>query len=237
MVSHRVNAERVMLLAWPRAILLQVAHPLVAAGVAAHSSFDRRRPRRRPPAVADGAGDARADLWRRGVAARGDRRHPAPSTAACTARCARPSGGFPRARPTRPRTRTSCCGCTSRCSSRWCSRTMRCSSRSRRTSATPTAPSRPGWRWRSAPATEDVPTTWAAALGLLQRVQARARWRWAHDGRAVGQAVLSPPLGPLAMPLIAVRALPHPGVAARAGPAHLWIVVDARPTRGGCRAS
>ncbi len=40
MVSHRVNAERVMLLAWPRAILLQVAHPLVAAGVAAHSSFD-----------------------------------------------------------------------------------------------------------------------------------------------------------------------------------------------------
>ena len=28
-----------MLLAWPRAILLQVAHPLVAAGVAGHSSF------------------------------------------------------------------------------------------------------------------------------------------------------------------------------------------------------
>ena len=39
MVSQRVNAERVMLLAWPRAILLQVAHPLVAAGVADHSSF------------------------------------------------------------------------------------------------------------------------------------------------------------------------------------------------------
>ena len=39
MVSQRVNAERVMLLAWPRAILLQVAHPLVAAGVAEHSSF------------------------------------------------------------------------------------------------------------------------------------------------------------------------------------------------------
>jgi len=39
MVSQRVNAERVMLLAWPRAILLQVAHPLVAAGVAGHSSF------------------------------------------------------------------------------------------------------------------------------------------------------------------------------------------------------
>jgi uncharacterized protein (DUF2236 family) len=39
MVSHRVNAERLMLLAWPRAILLQLAHPLVAAGVAEHSGF------------------------------------------------------------------------------------------------------------------------------------------------------------------------------------------------------
>jgi uncharacterized protein (DUF2236 family) len=39
MVSHRVNAERLMLLAWPRAILLQLAHPLVAAGVAGHSQF------------------------------------------------------------------------------------------------------------------------------------------------------------------------------------------------------
>ena len=39
MVSQRVNAERLMLLAWPRAILLQLAHPLVAAGVAQHSTF------------------------------------------------------------------------------------------------------------------------------------------------------------------------------------------------------
>jgi uncharacterized protein (DUF2236 family) len=38
-VSHRVNAERLMLLGWSRAILLQLAHPLVAAGVADHSSF------------------------------------------------------------------------------------------------------------------------------------------------------------------------------------------------------
>jgi len=38
-ITHRVNAERVLLLAWPRAILLQLAHPLVAAGVADHSSF------------------------------------------------------------------------------------------------------------------------------------------------------------------------------------------------------
>lgn len=39
MVSARVNAERVVLLGWSRAILLQLAHPLVAAGVDEHSSF------------------------------------------------------------------------------------------------------------------------------------------------------------------------------------------------------
>ena len=39
MISLRINAERVVLLGWSRAILLQFAHPLVAAGVADHSSF------------------------------------------------------------------------------------------------------------------------------------------------------------------------------------------------------
>ena len=38
-VSLRVNAERVVLLGWGRAILLQLAHPLIAAGVSHHSSF------------------------------------------------------------------------------------------------------------------------------------------------------------------------------------------------------
>jgi uncharacterized protein (DUF2236 family) len=38
-ISARVNAERIVLLGWSRAILLQLAHPLVAAGVAEHSSF------------------------------------------------------------------------------------------------------------------------------------------------------------------------------------------------------
>ena len=38
-VSVRVNAERVVLAGWTRAILLQVAHPLIAAGVVRHSSF------------------------------------------------------------------------------------------------------------------------------------------------------------------------------------------------------
>ena len=37
--SRRIAAERILLLAWPRAILLQLAHPLIAAGVADHSSF------------------------------------------------------------------------------------------------------------------------------------------------------------------------------------------------------
>lgn len=38
-ISRRINAERLMLLGWSRAILLQLAHPLIAAGVAEHSSF------------------------------------------------------------------------------------------------------------------------------------------------------------------------------------------------------
>ena len=40
-ISRRVNAERIVVLGWPRAILLQLAHPLVAAGVADHSAFRR----------------------------------------------------------------------------------------------------------------------------------------------------------------------------------------------------
>ena len=39
MLARRVNAERVLLLGWSRAVLLQLAHPLVAAGVAEHSTF------------------------------------------------------------------------------------------------------------------------------------------------------------------------------------------------------
>jgi uncharacterized protein (DUF2236 family) len=38
-VAWRVNAERAAVLGWGRAILLQLAHPLVAEGVAAHSTF------------------------------------------------------------------------------------------------------------------------------------------------------------------------------------------------------
>jgi len=38
-VARRVNSEIVVVLGWGRAILLQLAHPLVAAGVAEHSGF------------------------------------------------------------------------------------------------------------------------------------------------------------------------------------------------------
>lgn len=38
-IVERVNAERVVLLGWSRAILMQVAHPLIAAGVIQHSTF------------------------------------------------------------------------------------------------------------------------------------------------------------------------------------------------------
>ncbi|MFO7287496.1 MAG: oxygenase MpaB family protein [Gammaproteobacteria bacterium] len=42
-ISRVVNAERLVLLSWPRAILLQFAHPLIAAGIHEHSQF-RARP-------------------------------------------------------------------------------------------------------------------------------------------------------------------------------------------------
>src|SRR6476660_3587489 len=38
-ITNRINGERVVLLGWPRAILMQVAHPLIAAGVLDHSTF------------------------------------------------------------------------------------------------------------------------------------------------------------------------------------------------------
>jgi uncharacterized protein (DUF2236 family) len=38
-ITWTIAGERAAVLAWPRAILLQLAHPLVAAGVAQHSGF------------------------------------------------------------------------------------------------------------------------------------------------------------------------------------------------------
>ena len=41
--SRRINGERAVVLGWPCAILMQFAHPLIAAGVAEHSSFRQSR--------------------------------------------------------------------------------------------------------------------------------------------------------------------------------------------------
>lgn len=41
-ITRRVNREAVLLLGGGRALLMQVAHPLVAAGVAAHSRFEQQ---------------------------------------------------------------------------------------------------------------------------------------------------------------------------------------------------
>jgi uncharacterized protein (DUF2236 family) len=41
--SWLINGERVTVLGWPRAILMQFAHPLIAAAVAEHSSFQTSR--------------------------------------------------------------------------------------------------------------------------------------------------------------------------------------------------
>jgi len=38
-VARRLNGERLVILSWSRAILLQMAHPLIATGVAQHSTF------------------------------------------------------------------------------------------------------------------------------------------------------------------------------------------------------
>lgn len=40
MIARKINREAVVLLGWGRAILLQIAHPLVAAGVAEYSAFN-----------------------------------------------------------------------------------------------------------------------------------------------------------------------------------------------------
>ena len=38
-IAYRINGERLVVLGWSRAILLQLAHPLIAAGVFEHSGF------------------------------------------------------------------------------------------------------------------------------------------------------------------------------------------------------
>ena len=203
MVSQRVNAERVMLLAWPRAILLQVAHPLVAAGVAAHSTF------------ADGGFAAVHRLWQTVQAMLaltfGDEVEQQEAIEGILAihrrvhgKLREAVGPFPAGThysaedpdlvlwvhvtllesmvlahdallsPLSDAERDAYCA-----ESAWVPAALL---------------ARP----------EEVPTTWAAAQAYLQRMYASGTLAVGHDGRAVGQAVLAPPLGPLAIPLTTI---------------------------------
>jgi uncharacterized protein (DUF2236 family) len=97
-IVRRVNGERLTVLGWGRAILMQLAHPLIAAGVAEHSHF-RSTPlgavtRLRRTVVAMLAltfgDDAEADRAVRGILAIHDRVH---------GRLPAAVGGFPAGTP------------------------------------------------------------------------------------------------------------------------------------------
>jgi uncharacterized protein (DUF2236 family) len=203
MVSQRVNAERVMLLAWPRAILLQVAHPLVAAGVAEHSSF------------ADGGYAAVHRLWQTVQAMLaltfGDQVEQQEAIEGILAIHRRVNGALRESVGPFP--------AGTRYSAEdpdlvlWVHVTLLESmvlahdallspltddERDAYCAEAAWVPVALGAR------TDDVPTTWDGAQAYLQRVYAAGTLALGSDGRAVGQAVLSPPLGPLATPLTAI---------------------------------
>ena len=203
MVSQRVNAERVMLLAWPRAILLQVAHPLVAAGVAAHSTF------------ADGGYAAVHRLWQTVQAMLaltfGDRAEQQEAIDGILAIHRRVRGElheavgrFPAGTPYSAEDPDLVL---------WVHATLLESmvlahdallsplSADERDAYCAESAWVPVALLARAP---DVPVTWAALQTYLQWMYASGTLAVGQDGRAVGRAVLSPPLGPLAMPLTAI---------------------------------
>jgi uncharacterized protein (DUF2236 family) len=203
MVSQRVNAERVMLLAWPRAILLQVAHPLVAAGVAEHSSF------------ADGGYAAVHRLWQTVQAMLaltfGDAVEQQEAIEGILTIHRRVNGTLRETvGPFPAGTRYSA---EDPALVLWVHVTLLESmvlahdallspltdeERDAYCAEAAWVPVALGAR------TDDVPTTWDAAQAYLQQVYAAGTLAVGSDGRAVGQAVLSPPLGPLATPLTAI---------------------------------
>ena len=200
MVSQRVNAERVMLLAWPRAILLQVAHPLVAAGVAEHSSF------------ADGGFAAVHRLWQTVQAMLAltfgnevEQREAIDGILEIHRRVngtlREAVGLFPAGTPYSAEDPDLVL---------WVHVTLLESMvLAHDALLSPlTDDERDAYCAESAwvpvallARAEEVPTTWAATQAYLQRVHASGTLAVGQAGRAVGQAVLSPPLGPLAMPL------------------------------------
>lgn len=203
MVSERVNAERVMLLAWPRAILLQVAHPLVAAGVAEHSTF------------AAGGFAAVHRLWQTVQAmlalTYGERDEKADTIDAILAIHYRVRGvlretvgPFPAGTPYTAEDPDLVL---------WVHVTLLDSMvLAHDALLEPLSPEE-----RDAYCTEsawvavalgarphEVPTTWLDAQACMARMYASGRLAVGQDGRAVGKVVLDPPLGPLAVPLTAV---------------------------------
>jgi uncharacterized protein (DUF2236 family) len=203
MVSQRVNAERVMLLAWPRAILLQVAHPLVAAGVAGHSSF------------ADGGFAAVHRLWQTVQAmlalSFGDRDEQADAIDGILAIHYRVRGAlretvgrFPAGTPYSAEDPDLVL---------WVHLTLLDSMVLAHDALLEplSAEDRDAYCVESAwvavalgARPDEVPTTWPAAQVYLQRIVASGTLAVGQEGRAVGDAVLSPPFGPLAVPLTAI---------------------------------
>ena len=151
-----------MLLGWSRAILLQLAHPLVAAGVAEHSTF-RGGPL---TAVARLHHTVRAmlaltfgDAPARERTLDDNPRDPPPRP---RPPCRTRSVDSRQERRTRPRIRRCCSGSTPRCSTPSCSSTTRSCLRSPPANATSTVRRRRASRLRSAPASEEVPRTQSA---------------------------------------------------------------------------
>jgi uncharacterized protein (DUF2236 family) len=230
MVSRRVNAERVMLLAWPRAILLQVAHPLVAAGVAGHSTF------------ADGGFAAVHRLWQTVQAMLaltfGDRVEQDDAIEGILAIHRRVHGTL---RETVGRFPAG-----TRYSAEdpdlvlWVHLTLLESMVLAHDAllAPLTDDERDAYCAESAwvavalgARIEDVPATWTGVQACLQQAYDSNTLAVGSDGRAVGQAVLSPPLGPLALPLTAfVRFLTRAWLpdAIRGAYALSWTETDAR---------
>jgi uncharacterized protein (DUF2236 family) len=199
-VALRVNAERLVVLAWPRAILMQMAHPLIAAGVAAHSSFRSgtlAAPRRLHGTVgamlALSFGDARArDGALAGIRAIHRRVH---------GTLPEPVGRFPAG------TRYSA---EDPDLVRWVHLTLLDSILPfyERIVGPLTPAERDAYCRESAwvavalgAVDEDVPRTWAELRRAVDAMLASDTLAVGRDGRAIASAVLSPPLAGLAWPV------------------------------------
>jgi uncharacterized protein (DUF2236 family) len=193
MVARRINAERMVLFGWSRSILLQMAHPLIAAGVVDHSHFRSgarmaasrlRGTIRSMLALAYGDAAAYAHRSRRSA------RFIPVFMAVFGSQRVR----FRSARRIRPRILIWCCGCTRRFSSRRFS----CMSGSSR--PVPAADldaycdEAAGIALALGARAHDVPRTWRALEQYLETEYASGRIVVGEDARLVADAVMFPPL-------------------------------------------